>query len=777
MSPPPNPKTAGGAPPVGPFGGFGGGARQLLRAVRDIMAGDAKPAERLDTLVRIIADSFVAEVCSIYVMRDGASLVLLATIGLRPEAVGLARLRVGEGLVGTIAERAEPLSLPDAQSHPRFAYLPETGEDAYKSLMGVPILQGGRVVGVLVVQNVSARNYDEEDVEALETIAMVLGELIARGELGLDEQPDVAAPMRLAGTALNRGLALGQAVIHRPDVVIKKVVADNPAAELDRMRTAMAALHEAIDQMLTELDRSGGAVGRDPRRAEPREILETYRMFAHDRGWMTRLTDAVRSGLTAEAAVAKVRDDTRARMEAVTDPYLRERLIDLDDLNNRLLQHVVGDVADPLIRASSLPADMVLIARTLGPAELLEYEPERLRAVVLEEGSHTAHVAIVAKALQIPILGSVHRVLRHVRPNDTVIVDGDHAQILLRPVEQAREEFRRSMAFRERQQLVFRELRTKPAITADGQRISLQMNAGLLIDFAQLEDSGAEGVGLYRTEIPFMVRANFPSVEAQTELYGRVLDRCDGKPVTFRTLDVGGDKRIPYLPGHPEENPAMGWRAIRVGLDLPAMLRQQLRALIRAAAGRPLRVMFPMISEVAELKAARRILELELRRASEAALKLPSAVEVGAMLEVPSLAWQLDTLLPELDFLSIGSNDLLQFVFASDRGSTHLAERYDPLSPAFLTLLREIARKCAEHQVPFTLCGEMAGRPVEAMALVGLGYRALSMSPGAIGHVKQAILKIKTGVLAEYLETALLQPDHSLRGKLRAFAYDHGVPI
>jgi phosphotransferase system, enzyme I, PtsP len=747
------------------------GSRRLLRRLRDVMAGSGTAQDRLNTIVRIIAADMVAEVCSCYVMRAGEVLELFATEGLRPEAVHRTRLRVGEGLVGVIAATARPLALADAQSHPDFAYRPETGEEIYHSLMGVPILRSGRVLGVLVVQNRTQRHYSDDETEALQTIAMVVAELAASGDLVSPEEQQPSEgigllPMRLDGVRLNAGLAVGTAVLHEPRVLIRQLVAEDPKAELARLRGAVDAMQSAIDELLAASDIASSG--------EHKDILETYRMFAADRGWLQRMTDAVHSGLTAEAAVQKVQDETRARMSVVSDPYLRERLADLEDLGNRLQQHLAGH---HVAAAVELPAEFILIARSMGPAELLDYDRRRLKALVLEEGSPTAHVAVVARALDIPVVGRVKDVLAKVEAGDLVIVDGDEAVVLLRPGDDIQLAVSARIDARLGQRLSYAALRDLPAETLGGERVALQLNAGLLLDLPYLDETGADGIGLFRTELLFMLRDDFPTVGQQTSVYRRVLEQAGDRPVTFRTLDIGGDKLLPYMSEIKDENPAMGWRAIRIALDRPALLRQQLRALIRAARDRRLRVMFPMIADIAEFDAARAVLDLELERAAARGHRVPAKIEVGVMFEVPALLWELPQLLPKIDFLSVGTNDLVQFLFAADRGNPKLAERYDTLSLPVLRLLGEVAQACAEHRVPLALCGEMAGHPLDAMALVGIGFRVLSMAPGSVGPVKAMIRSLDLAPLTELLATLATLPPRSLRSKLRDFARDHGVVV
>jgi phosphotransferase system enzyme I (PtsP) len=748
-------------------------SRLVLRRLRDVMAGQGTAQERLSTIVRIIAADMVAEVCSCYIMRAGEVLELFATEGLRPEAVHRTRLRVGEGLVGVVAASARPLALADAQSHPDYAYRPETGEEIYHSLMGVPILRSGRVLGVLVVQNRTRRHYDEDEVEALQTIAMVLAELVASGELvnPLERQQPAGIgqlPLRIEGARLNAGLALGQAVLHEPQLVIRQVVAEDTAAELDRLRHAVDSMHGAIDALLEASD-----VASD---GEHRDILETYRMFAADLGWLQRITEAVESGLTAEAAVQKVQGDMRLRMNQATDPYLRERLADLEDLTNRLQRHLAGAAARS--SDSELPDEFILIARNMGPAEFLDYDRKRLKGLVLEEGSPNAHVAVVARALDIPVVGRAKDVLSRVEPGDIVVVNGDEGAVVLRPNEDVIQAVDNRIKMRLGQRQQYEALRDLPAESKDGTRVELMLNGGLFIDLPYLDETAAAGVGLFRTELQFMLRETFPTVPQQVALYCRVLDQAGERPVTFRTLDIGGDKVLPYMDdASADENPAMGWRAIRISLDRPAMLRQQLRALIRASSGRSLRVMFPMVADVAEFEAAREILQLELDRQQKSGEILPERVAIGLMLEVPALIWQLPALAGRADFISVGTNDLVQFLFAADRGNPRLAGRYDPLSPSVLRVLGQIAAGCAEHNLPVTVCGEMAGDPLEAMALVGLGFRALSMAPSSIGPVKAMIRSLDVPALVEFIGSLSEVSTHSLRGKFHDFARDRGIAV
>lgn len=750
------------------------GPRVLLRRLRELMAEVLEPQERLDRIVREIAQNMVAEVCSLYVLRADSVLELYATEGLNPGSVHLAQLRLGEGLVGTIAASARPLSLSDAQNHPAFAYLPETGEEIYHSFLGVPVLRAGRTLGVLVVQNRTMRQYREEEEEALETVAMVIAEMVASGELSRLTRPglelDLSRPVTFQGLAFNDGIGLGHVVLHEPRVVVTNLFNEDSDAELERLEEALGSLRLSIDDMLSRRE-----IAFD---GEHREVLEAYRMFANDRGWGRRLEEAVRNGLTAEAAAEKVQSDMRARMLHMTDPYLRERMSDFDDLANRLLRLLVGQSGDDM--AEALPRDAVVVARSMGAAELLDYPRERLRGLVLEEGALTSHVVIVARAIGIPVAGQMIGAVSMSENGDAIIIDGDEGAVHLRPQPDVEAAYAEKVKFRARRQELYRELRDKPAETLDGGKVELMMNAGLAVDLPQLDESGAAGIGLFRTELQFMVAATFPRAEAQEKLYREVIRAAGDRPVTFRTIDIGGDKVLPYFKGAgPEENPALGWRAIRLALDRPALLRTQFRALLKASGGRELKIMLPMVTEIQEIKQARELLDREVRHLSRFAAHLPTRLKLGAMLEVPSLLWQLEELMEAVDFVSVGSNDLFQFVAATDRGNTRLADRFDPISVPFMRLLRQIARAGKATRTPVTLCGELAGRPLSAMALLGAGYGSISMSPASIGPVKAMLRELHLGQLVEKVDTLLdgRATDCELRAELQKFAADNHIPL
>jgi phosphotransferase system enzyme I (PtsP) len=750
-----------------------GGPRVLLRRLREVMAEPVSAQERLDKIVVLIAANMVAEVCSVYVLRVDSTLELYATEGLKREAVHQTVLRQDEGLVGLVASEANPVNLSEAQTHPAFSFRPETGEEIYHSFLGVPILRGGNTLGVLVVQNRASRAYSEEEEEALQTTAMVVAEMIASGELLAIAKPGAEPAIRprlhLNGQAIADGIALGHVVLHEPRVTVKNVIADDMQKELTRLDEAITTLRADLDLMLERGDMADGG--------EHREVLDAYRMFAHDQGWLHRLREAVMTGLTAEAAVERVQSDTRARMLRVTDHYLRERLHDLDDLGNRLMRQLMGqDHAPP---REQLPDNAILVARSMGPAALLDYDRRKLRGLLLEEGGANSHVSIVARALGIAAVGEIDNISGLVEAGDAVIVDGTTGDVHVRPPTDIESAYGERVKLRARRQAQYRALRDKPCVTKDGEPISLMINAGLLVDLPHLAETGAAGIGLFRTELQFMIATAMPRISEQLSLYRSVLDAAGDKPVTFRTLDIGGDKVLPYMRAEAEENPALGWRAIRLGLDRPGLMRSQVRALLQAAAGRDLKIMFPMIAACSEFDEAKALIERELTALRRRRHKLPDRIEVGAMLEVPSLLFQLDDLMRRVDFLSVGSNDLVQFLFAADRGNRRVADRFDPISAPVLRALKTIIDRGRAAGKTVTLCGEMASKPLGALALVALGFRALSLSPSTLGAVKAMLLELDTKKANAVLAPLVDAPSAgiSVRSRLQAFAEAEGLPL
>ncbi|WP_290688276.1 MULTISPECIES: phosphoenolpyruvate--protein phosphotransferase [unclassified Haematobacter] len=734
-------------------------SRKLLRRLRDTLALPAAGQERLDRVTSLIASSLKTEVCSVYLFRDDDTLELCATQGLRPEAVHQTRMRLGEGLVGRVAKTGKFINTANAPAEKGFRYMPETGEEIYSSFLGVPLQRLGDRLGVLVVQSKRAREFSEDELYALEVVAMVLAEMSELGAfIGEGEalQAPHQGPEVFRGATGQEGAAEGRVWLHEPRVVITNPVNDDPRREKARLRAG-------VDRLSADVDRMMQAIGAADK--EQQQVLEAYRLFANSRGWRRRMEEDIDRGLSAEAAVEKEQSTIRARLQQSQDQYLRERLDDIDDLSNRLLRILTGQGQET---GAEMPENPVLIARNIGPGELLEYD-RKLRAVVLEEGSVGSHAAIVARAWGIPLVIRAEGIVTEALNGDPILVDGDSGVVHLRPEETIAAAFRDKIAMQAKALERYADLRPLPALTKDGRRIALHMNAGLMADLPSLTHSGAEGVGLFRTELQFLIRSHVPGREQLARLYSRVMDAAKGKRVVFRTLDIGSDKVLPYMKPQDEPNPALGWRAIRVGLDKPGVLRMQLQALIRAAAGRPLSIMFPFIADPREFYEARELLMREMAREARLNRVLPARLEIGAMLETPSLAFAPRQFFEQVDFLSIGGNDLKQFFFAADRENERVRRRYDTLSSEFLGFIARIVERCREIDTPLSFCGEDAGRPVEAACLAAMGLDMLSMRPASIGPVKHLLRRTNLTDLAGVIAEAQAEGAQSVRPMVMSY--------
>ena len=749
-------------------------ARSILTQLHELMASRISAQGKLNQVVDIIGEALDSEVCSIYLLREGM-LELFATRGLEQAAVHVTRLGVGEGLTGTIAANIQTLNLAEATAHPEFQYRPETGEEKFHSFAGVPIVRRQRAIGVLTVQHVDPRRYEDVEIEALQTVAMVLAELLHNAGLVDDEDPGSASGAQtgqevLPGLQLVKGLAIGQAVFHQPRITIEQTVAEDTEAERQRVYLAFDKMREQIDHMAGQAEFGIGG--------EHEEVLETYKMFAYDEGWGRRINEAIDSGLTAEAAIERVQQRTRMRMREIDDPLLAERMHDLEDLANRLLRIVSGQLGTAA--SVGLRQDSILIAKNLGPAELLEYDRRRLKGVVLEEGSLTAHVVIVARAMGVPVVGRVRNARGLIREGDTLLLDGDAGTLTIRPGQGVLDAFDTRFARSRERQAGYAKLREVEPFTRDGQRIHVMMNAGLRDDIPMLSLTGADGIGLFRTEFQFLVSATLPSRDGQKRLYKDVMDAAGDKPVVFRTVDIGGDKALPYTIselGREDENPAMGWRALRLALEREGLLMAQARALIEATAGKTLNVMFPMVSEPWEFDAAKEVFERQLAYLRKLKRTLPEAINYGVMLEVPSLAEMLDVLVPKLSFISIGTNDLTQFLFAADRANPKLAERYDWVSPSILRFLARVVHATRGHKVQLGVCGEMGGRRLEALALIGLGIRRLSITPASVGPIKELVRRVDTTEIEKAMQQWLASPPPDMRSALLQWAADREIDV
>jgi phosphotransferase system enzyme I (PtsP) len=735
-------------------------ARKLFARLRESLASGAAS---LPDIANLVAAELPADAVAIYVARAGEFLELAATYGLNLAAVGRTRLRMGEGIIGMVAASGDFLNLPDAQNHPRYAYRAETGEDPFPSMLAMPVKRAGRILGVIALLNRQTRLFAPIEVESVATVAMLLAEILARA--GATDLPEEglgdSLPRRYAGHVLAGGIARGPILPYGAAPPIAQLLTDDPDGELERLDRAVETANRSLDGLIAA-SLPGGSASRD--------VLEAYRMVAQSSGWLTRVKAAIADGLTAETAVDKIARDLRERMRKITDPYLRERLADIEDMIGRLLLALGGGAAKP-DRADGF----LLLVRRLGPADLLDWHARGIAGIAIEDASSSGHAAILARALGLPALQVDRGAVEAAHLGDDALLDAEGGTLILRPEPEVIQVYERALAARSVRAASLAKYRDIPAVTLDGTPISLMLNVGLALELDQLEKTGADGIGLYRTEIAALAAGGIPDIAAQAAEYARVLDRAGGRRVQFRTLDLGADKMLPGESNSDEENPAMGWRSLRVALDRPAILRRQLRALLLGAQGRPLTVMFPMVATVEEFRAARDLLDAEAARIRPT----PEILEAGTMLEVPALLYQLPCLLAEADFISVGTNDLLQFLFAADRGTPELADRYDVLSAPVLELLERLASACAEAGVPLSICGEAASRPLDALAFAAIGVTTLSMSGNAILPVKALLAAADLTTLRPVLRELRRAgaAGGSIRDPLTSWAREHGLPV
>lgn len=746
-------------------------AMDILKLLRQVTEGQDDVPVKLAKVIRIIAEQTGSDAAACYIAVDDNYLELFASCGLNEAAEHRVTLRYGEGLTGEVAKTSRSLAVADAVKHPKYAYKAELGEDAYHAFLGVPLIRWNRSIGVLVILKKDIHEFSRLEIEILETVAMVVSEMIASEEMtnykkALIKERGLTPRDRVKGISLSKGYGLGQAIIHRRRQAVNKIFAEDKEQELKRLEAAHRQMNDDLDEKFNSTQLGIG---------EHVDILDAYRMFAKDKGWYKKIADNVNSGMTAEAAVERSYEDMWNRLSGTNDQYLKERLHDLRDVADRLQAYLSGDFcrACEVVKSN----DIVIVAQTMGPADLMDYDYNKIRGLIIEDGTPTMHVAIVAKALNIPVIAKIKGLFNDIKTGDFVAVDGNEGYIYINPSLPVQEKFKAKIAEKLKLQARLAELKKLPAKTLDGVRIGLYVNVGLAFDLDYIESTNCDGIGLYRTEIPFMASDVMPDVERQISYYKELMDRAGNKKVIFRSLDVGSDKLLPYWSNIGEENPAIGWRSIRITLDRRAILRKQVRAFLRAAAGKELNVMFPMISDLSEFEEAKETLLIELEKEKRRGTPVPSKVNVGLMIEVPSIVFQLEDVLKQADFISIGTNDLAQFTFACDRGNPRLTERYDVLSSPFLKLMGDIVSKADAAGVYCSVCGEMASNPIEAMALIGLGYRNLSASGSSYGRVKSMIRSINVEEVSDYVKNLLKSQKRTLRPQLMAYAYDHGIEI
>ncbi len=717
-------------------------------------------------MVDLVAKRLDADVCSVYLTEtDLDYLTLRATRGLAAESVGVVRLRFGEGLVGIAARDREPVAVENAQEDPRYRFFPGTGEERFTSLMAAPLLVRGVTIGVLVVQTERARHFDPQDVELLQTCAQLIAPVVLNARLldlvtrSDDERNavvsrlaqtglpvDAGTPARpaernveLRGSPSSPGIAIGP--VHRlEDPVdlsrVEYVPSANPAQERRDLLRAVIEARRELDGVRDDMSERFGP--------EFAAVFNTHIQILEDKGFVRRLERAVAQSANAVDALRDVLEAYRKTFERIEDPYFRERGADIEDVGRRVAARLLG----VRHRAIPLQEGAIVIADNILPAHFATLEIEKIAALVSEHGGPTSHGAIFARSLEIPAVTGVAGIRAGVHAGEIAIVDGASGRVYLQPDGALRAQYERAQHRYEVAVEHLDTLRDRPAVTCDGMRIRLTANVGLLNDLRLVDRHGAEGVGLFRTELLAIAHRGFPEEEEQERLYDRVVRHVAPRPVTIRTLDLGGDKSLDLPDAPAEENPQLGWRSTRLMLSHVSVFRAQLRAILRASAARNVRVLFPLIGSVEELRAAREILEAAKRELSTRGTPFDPEVPVGVMIEVPSAALVADALARECDFFSIGTNDLTQYTLAVDRGNERVAHLYDSLHPAVLALIDRAVRAAQRARIPVSVCGEMASNPLAVPLLVGLGIGELSGSPSAVPVVKEIVRALDAGEAA-----------------------------
>lgn len=721
----------------------------LQRVVQEVnSARDLRQA--LDIIVRRVREAMGVNVASVYLFdRDARTYILMATLGLNPEAVGKVRLGVSEGLVGLVGEREEPVNLDHADQHPRFRYFPETGEERFHSFLGVPIIHYRKLVGVVVVQEQARRRFAEEEVAFLMTLGAQLAGAIAHAEAsgGIDaiRRRRRVRNRPLLGVPGALGVGIGTALVAYAPADLSAVpdrVAEHPEREEEALRAAIAAVREEIKEMSSRLAD-----------ALPREellLFDAYLRILDSDSLVEDSVRRIREGNWAAGALRQVITEHVRVFDDMDDPYLRERAGDIRDIGRRILMRLQMDSGDK----RNVPERCVLVGQEVNASQLAEIPHDRLAGVVSARGSSSSHVAILARALGVPAVMGVADLNLGNLEGKAVIVDGYAGRLYVEPTRTVLKEYRRLV--REEAELSedLKQLQDLPAETPDGRRVYLYANTGLISDVGSSLESGCEGIGLHRTEFPFMIRERFPGEEEQTRLYHEVLSAFAPRPVTLRTLDVGGDKSLPYFPIQ-EENPFLGWRGIRMTLDHPEIFLTQLRAMLRANLGNDnLQIMFPMISLVGELEQATALVQRARGELAEEGLDVPLP-KLGIMVEVPAAVFQIEHLLRRVDFVSIGTNDLTQYILAVDRNNARVADLYTAFHPAVLQALQQVAEAGQRHGKPVSVCGGMAGDPAAAPLLMAMGMHSLSMSVANLLRVKWVIRSLDYSQCRELLGEAL----------------------
>ena len=734
-------------------------------------------SETISNIVNLVAQRAQCDVCSLYLLEDDQETLLLrATYGLDPEAIGRVSLKIGEGLTGMVAAEQQVLALVEPHEHPHFRYFAETGEERFHTYVGIPLYDRNLTIGVLVVQTRDVHEFTAEELATLTTIAFQVASIVVDARLldridratptsAFSDLPaDTAAtehdPLLLQGTPAYPGVVSGSPNIIDSQFGFADVFDEcniDPDAELQRLDEALRKtrvqtlyLEKKVADRLTPEDAA---------------IFHTHLMILEDRGFIERLRDLIEDHHSAPYALKKVIGGYLKAFEGMEDAYLRERAADMEDIGRRLLANLVGKNPSGL----HLHQRGILVAKRLLPSDMAVLEHDKILGMIIESHEANSHSVIMARALGIPALIGVKGAVTRIEPDTALILDANSGSVYLNPSPAIREEYRRLEEDRQQELEQLSALRNRPARTQDGTRITLRANIGLVSDVVIANSHGAEGVGLYRTEFPYMARSTFPDRDEQYQLYRKVVEDFAGQTVTIRTLDIGGDKALPYFDVPPEDNPFMGWRSVRVSLDHRDIFQTQIEAILMAAKHGPVRLLFPMISNLEEIRQCRQVIEAAVHHLKEEGLSFNSAVPIGAMIEVPAAIHLAPYLAREVDFFALGTNDLIQYLLAADRSNPRVQNYYEPLHPAVLMSLKHLSDTARAHQVDLCVCGEMAADPAGLLALMGLKIREFSLSAPCIPRLKRFISRVDLARAEELAEAILKESDGR---KIRALLED-----
>ncbi len=745
----------------------------IIEDIGRIITDSCCPEDTLQKIVELVAGKFNTDVCSIYLFDAGKNnLVLKATVGLSKESVDKISMRIHEGLTGLVLEKLAPVFVVNPSRHPRYKFFEGSGEEIYKTFLGVPLVYHQAILGVLVVQTLRETGISESDINVFSTIASQISATAAYSGLleDIEKKKDETRDLRkrltkapssrihkkekkkrlLKGLPVSAGFAEGYAHYLGESIGFDEIDPEETSdleGELRRLENAFKRSQEEIALVSNSVkDLSGG----------DEAILEAHHMALQDRGFSNKIIAYIRQGYSAEYALKKAVLDYMGLFSKMDDPYLRERGSDIEDTGKRVLRNLLGIGGSP---AKTFKKETIIVASDISPVDLVGLRQENLKAIVLSKGGKTSHAAILAKSFEIPMVIGAKEIVESVNEDDFLIVDGTSGFVFPEPSNEIIDEYHRLKAEKAKHDRGLSALRTLPAMTKDGHQIMLGANIGLLSDLELVEKYGADHIGLYRTEFPFLARDQFPSEDEQFSLYKRIVEAAQGKEVTIRTLDVGGDKFLSYLDYPKEQNPYLGWRSIRVCLELDDIFRNQIRAILRASAFGKMKLMFPMITSVDEVRKITRLLDEEKHSLKKENIPFDEEMRIGILIEVPGAVKILDRLLRYVDCVSIGTNDLIQYTLAVDRNNPKVASLYNPLHPAVISTILEVVSICKSNNKSVSICGEAASNPKCAYLFLAMETDQLSMNAASVPIIKNLIRRVRLADAKEALDRVLRMED------------------